>query len=365
MTFRSTPSLEAPRGRGSAGRVVALALFGVLPAGSARAEVPLDLAWEAPAGCPQAEDVRAHIREIAGDALRGMSRLRAVGKITRASRRYQLTLEVDEGGATRERSIDSDSCASLAGAAAVTLGLLLRSASGETGQSLDRGRVPAGTADEDPATHGDAGPAALGSGAPRTEPSRTGTSTELAAVHDARSSSADNVRRWHVFLRAPLLAADTGRMPSPSIGGGLGLGFEYDRWRFAADARIFRKRSLWSREFPEVGVAVSPTTLSLSACRGFRHARWELGPCLWLGLERWQLEGRGPNVVPRERTVMSFVAGAGGAAHLYLSDWLALTGGLALGVASERPRIVLDGLGEIRQLGAVKLDLTLGAEWIF
>jgi hypothetical protein len=40
-------------------------------------------------------------------------------------------------------------------------------------------------------------------------------------------------------------------------------------------------------------------------------------------------------------------------------------GAVALGVETSRPRVVIDGLGDVRQLGPLKFELLLGPEFIF
>lgn len=345
----------------------------------ARAEVPLDLSWSAPSGCPQAGDVRERIRAIAGEALRGMTRLRADGRIARLEGRYQLTLKVYEGGEARERTIESSSCADLAGAAAVSLGLLLRnggsSAAGADTGTNDRATDGAAGSSDETARQTEAGDSAPAQprrtesspAADRESPSASRGGTDRASPPPggdaARSGS--SARLFRVFLRAPALASAFGRLPAPQWGFGGAVGVRYEQWRLGVDARIFAEQSLWSSPFPDIGVKVSPRAVSLSACRGFRRGTLELGPCLSLGVEQARMRGIGPHVSARHETVTSFVFGAGGAAQLYLSEWMALVGAANIGLATARPKVVIDGLGDVRQLGPIKLELLLGPEIIF
>lgn len=342
-----------------------VAALGALAPRDARAEVPLELTWVAPAGCPRAGAVRERIRALAGEALRDMHQLRAEGRVTREGSGYRLTLKVYEDGAAFDRTIESASCADLAGAAAVTLGLLLRrGASAETPEGGEpASRSGAGSANA-PTAAGASSPAAS---APNdaNRPSRAETEATSDERTDESSSESGSARGFQLFLRAPVLGTELLRLSPPAFGGGAAVGVRHQGWRVAVDARTFLERSLWSSEFPDVGVTVTPATLSLSGCRGFRRLPFELGPCLLLGVERLRFRGTGPNVATRDETLTSFVLGAGGAAHLYLSEWFALTLGAGLAVPSQRPRISLGGLGELRTLGAVKVDVSLGSEWIF
>src|SRR6187399_1897247 len=100
-------------------------LAGPRPA-SGQSRSGLDLKWKAPAGCPTGEVVRARVRSLVGASVDDASRLRAEGEIAHNKRHYRLTLSVRDGDANTQRVIDSESCSDLAGAAAVTLGLLMR-----------------------------------------------------------------------------------------------------------------------------------------------------------------------------------------------------------------------------------------------
>jgi hypothetical protein len=89
------------------------------------AEEQVELDWEAPPECPQKAAVQQKLRSLAGEAWHTTERVSAEGRIERIDKRYRLTLSVRDGAAVKERTIDSDSCVDLGGAAAVTLGLLL------------------------------------------------------------------------------------------------------------------------------------------------------------------------------------------------------------------------------------------------
>lgn len=369
MTLPSTRSLEVWRWWSKLGRLVGTALVVVLVPAAARADVPLDLTWSAPAGCPQDRDVRERIRTIAGDALRGMTRLRADGRIARVDGRYQLTLRVYEAGAARDRTIDSTSCADLAGAAAVSLGLLLRNGGSSVSEQPAPASEPASRSrDANRAVGGDPANRSAPSAAPSVESpgaSRTETPRSLSLELADAAGRVSLARPFRAFLRAPLLGSVVGRLPSPAWGLGVGAGVRYRQWRVAVDARIFVEQSLWSSQFPDVGVKVSPRALSLSACRGFRRSSWELAPCLSIGAEQLLLRGTGPHVTARHESTTTFVLGAAGAAHLYFSEWVALLGTATLGLETARPRLAIAGLGDVQRLGPLRLDVSVGAEWIF
>jgi hypothetical protein len=112
------------------------------------AHAQLELSWEAPPDCPQREEVFQRIGKVAGAALEATAGLSVDGRIAPLNGRYRLTLLVRSGEDVRQRLIASDSCADLAGAAAVTVALMLGvdpSTVGEsdntTGQATRRRRM--------------------------------------------------------------------------------------------------------------------------------------------------------------------------------------------------------------------------------
>jgi hypothetical protein len=102
---------------------------------AARADEPFELAWQAPPECPQRAAVRERIHALVPRAMLERARLRAEGTITRPHARFRLRLVMHFGDVVGERTIDSDSCGDLAGAAAVALGLLLESATPTEGSA--------------------------------------------------------------------------------------------------------------------------------------------------------------------------------------------------------------------------------------
>ena len=100
------------------------------------------------------------------------------------------------------------------------------------------------------------------------------------------------------------------------------------------------------------------------ACRGWRSLRFEIAPCVGVALEHLNARGFGDGISPASERATWPVVSAGGSAHWYATESLAfllsMTGYLEL----SRPRIVIEGLGEIAQLAPVALGATFGVEWI-
>jgi hypothetical protein len=172
-------------------------------------------------------------------------------------------------------------------------------------------------------------------------------------------------RGFGFFLRAPLGVLDAGPLPKPSFGIGGALGVRYAGWRFAAGARLLTEQSWPMPGKPGVAVAVERWQADASVCRGFRSARFELAPCLNLGLDFLSARGSGPDVASESQRSVSFVPGVSGALHFYLLDSMAVFAAIGVGFETSRARLVIEGLGPVGQVGPVQLSAALGPEWIF
>lgn len=320
------------------------------------------------------------------------------GRIVRQGERYRLTLSLRDGAVVRSRSIVSDSCADLAGAAAVALGLLLRNerdgtqASGETAAGGGRegaskagakgaGAAAAGT-DGTPASSAGASPDQTGkpssSGVQKSPEQAAQKSSEqgaqkspdvakASAKHETKSQDepAGPPRHWHVLLRAPDVALDIGRMPKPSVGVGAGLGVRYDAWQVFALGRVFGAQTLRAPNTPNVSARLERVTLGFEVCHGFRSGLLEFSPCVDAGLERLKSRGQGADVASTTDSSIALVLGASGNARLHLFEFLALVGWVGLGFDSSHPAIMVTGLEPVHELGWVQVSFGLGPEWIF
>jgi hypothetical protein len=356
------------------------------------AQQQLDLVWDAPGSCPQAGAVREKIRALSGDAPKTAGGLRAEGTIVRVDGRFRLTLVVRDGSVARKRTIESEACADLAGAAAVTLGLLLqkepaarrealeaqagetrdrdedtRETDGETARSSDGRRDTRdaeGSRDAKP-------PAATPAKTPRDAarpPDAAKPNEDEEKPSDEDETPGDGVaseRRWRMVLVAPLGTLDLGSLPKPVGGIGAGLGVRYDAWRVAAAVRTLASQTLRADALTGFSARAEVVSAELAACRGFRASRVELAPCAVVTLDWITARGLGPGVSSRAGRSKGLVLGAGAAGHLHLFDWLALVATASVGIQTSRARLVIDGLGEVGRIGPARLSLGVGAEWIF
>jgi len=312
--------------------------------------------------------VREALRSLAGDDVwRRTTPVSARGRVERIGERYRLTLAVREGSVTKERRIESDSCADLGGAAAVTLGLLLKrgptadATSTEPAATSTEGAPEGTTPSSDPNTSTRA--AVVGQTKPRANPeSSAGDHQE----DSADASDSGRARRLRLSLRAPLVSLDLARLPAPSFGLGGGVGARYAAWSFVVVGRYLLPQTLWAEQFPDTGTRVSRFSVELWSCRGWRRGPLELAPCLTVGVEHLTARAVGPpNVIPIPQRSTAALMGGAGALHYYLADWSAVFLGAGIGFATARPSLSIAGLGEIGRVGPVQVSVGIGSEWIF
>ena len=318
--------------------------------GSGEREAPptapaeLDLWWEAPPGCPERDEVLDRIRTLAGSSLDETEGLSARGRITPVDGRFRLTLLVPDGAEVRQRVIESNACADLAGAAAVSLALLM-------GLELRETETPT---DE---------PAAAPPSATRGEPNVNVSDEERS---DDRERRRQRGARWAPLLRAPIFAADVGPLPWPSPGAGLGAGAQHGSWRLLFTGVVWAPQRVAAPGQDEsIGADVQRLTGRFVACRGWRSGRFEVTPCLALALEYATARGFGENVSSRSPRAVWPAPGADVVAYGRASRSLAVFMGAHGTVELARPRIDIDGIGNVTQLAPAAVGATVGLEWVF
>ena len=126
MTSRSVPRADRRRYGGSATILGALVASFAPARALAQSSEPLELHWEAPAGCPSERHVQDRIRKLSGSSRATDAPVRAEATVTRSDDgKLHLELVVHAGDLVGARNIDGSSCEDLAGAAAVAFALLL------------------------------------------------------------------------------------------------------------------------------------------------------------------------------------------------------------------------------------------------
>jgi hypothetical protein len=339
-------------------------LTACLVAPNARAEVTLR--WDAPSECPGRDDVLARIRALAGASLDRTEELSVEGRIERVAGRFSLTLLVRDDREVRTRVITSDACADLAGAAAVTLALLL---------GIDVGAGDTGTNDGaggGGASGGDArstGPRKTGAGAAsERDATRANPPLKSGASSGDRPSASEQsgTASAGILVRIPVASADFGPLPEPSLGLGLGVGVRYESVRAILAGRISRRQRVRAPEpYAASGAELDRVTVELSGCYGFRSQTFEIAPCVAVALERVNASGFGEDISPQSARTTWPAVGAGAVAHAYAWESLAIFAGVTGYVELSRPKVVIEGLGVLAELESVAANIAIGAEWIF
>jgi hypothetical protein len=338
--------------------------------------------WVAPATCPSADALQARVRRLLpvdAAAAPAADRLIAEGTVEVVNGHYRLKLSVRRNGepAGVTRVFESDTCESLAGAAAVTLALLAGGAGGTGGNAGAVGSASAGTTarSETAAPPASAPPPAPSPPAPdatapvknappappRAEP--LASIPPAASVAAAESSTTPPARkRLTAYLEAPLLAIDQGMLPSLGSGIGVGAGIR-DR-----GIRVFLAGRLW---LPQDAVArtVYAATYerrsgTLSGCYGWAFGAIDLGPCATLAVEDVSARGAGPDVVGDSGHATWLTAGFGGRAGWSLTSWAVLFLRPSLTFNTSRPTFAISGIGPLYQVPLASVAVDLGCEWI-
>jgi hypothetical protein len=172
-------------------------------------------------------------------------------------------------------------------------------------------------------------------------------------------------RDWRFVLIAPSVGTGLRFLPQSSLALGGGLGLEMEPWRVLARASYHDEVDVLLAGSSGRGARVGRRTAHMAACRALGRGRIRLAPCLTLTLQHLVARGIGPDVASgkADHTWMAF--GPSAAAQFRLSEHLGFGAGVGLEVQTARPVFVIEGLGEVEQVGALELTGLMGAEWIF
>jgi hypothetical protein len=347
----------------------------------------IDLRWNAPPGCPLEGDVREQLQKLLGSG-RQDNHLRADGTITRMDKRFRLDLVVQAKDLVGTRSIESDSCADLAGAAAVQLGLLIRSAE----EAAEPGR-PAAQPPTLPPTPETESPSSRFEGTDALHPQEASATSPVKQPPNEKDEGKSEVERkakedpeqvasqraWRALLQAPILAFDVGPLPQASRGWGVAIGLDYASWQLQLKAAYWLRQSVPAPGFPGYGADIDRVGATFWGCRELRVAWFGLSPCLTVGLDRTSVRGSGRNIAPSRKYAMVMTAGAGAQGRIHLTSWLALLASVGGQVELFRPQISIgphEPQGSstylqpqhefaVYQFTLAVLSAAVGVEWIF
>lgn len=240
----------------------------------AHADEATAIGWEAPEGCPAAEELRARVVENLGRAVRdGEVDARLV--VSRKGARWRVDMTVRTAAGDGERQLEAGSCQELAESAALIVALTIDPMAGS-------GEVEVVEIDRE---------AGAGSDAATTDELRK----EVARLGDDEEPPLADLRRDHreAPIRTPytpvdvdarfrlLVGGDLGTLPgaAPGIGGAIEIAL--GPWSGDVGLQWFAERdALMPEETDPKGAHVGLTSVVARVCYSDGPGRWRAGGCL-------------------------------------------------------------------------------------
>lgn len=392
-------------------RLVALIFVFLITFVAPKSHAGLLLQWHSLPGCPQEADVQKQLSAVVSYIPDKSGNWSVKGTVTRVdNRRYRLTLVVNDGSSRRTRSITSNACSAFAGAAAVTLALLLGgdisaqaaesnsrefgsesatssalSENSREGGLLKRGRgvkEPQKKVDQlerqkEKDLNEDKKPSFNSSGEvlekpnievqpqaplPKNEPVEN-----LASTVSVPPTTTHIQKRWGLAIKLPIMVLDTGPLPHPSFGFGLGIGLRLYDWMIMLTTVFFgtqKERSLEDSS-GAYGVDFKRVSGHMAICRSWRFHQIELAPCVGVGIEYVGARSFGPHVTSKMQSMLWPSPGIGAFGNWYFMESMAFFVGIQGHYELSQPRIVIEGLGQVAQLKQATVSAVTGLEWIF
>lgn len=293
----------------------------------------LRLAWSAPPGCPNGDDVKAAtLRSVdRGKMLSGTLLADAsVEQLTPSS--WRVRLKTQRGDNAGEREIEGPTCAGVADATAVILALAL---------------VPPTTLEAPP---------------PPEEPEKPKEPEAATASKEPAEPES------HHLAAGVAYAANLGGLPKVGAGGAVTLAWTPGRLRIEAEGKLFGGQGDNVSGRPE-GADFYAKGLGGRACFAVvARSSFDVAPCLGIGAEIMIAHGRKSDHDDRKTEVWaSFTGGALG--RVFLTKWLAMRARIEAVVPVLPPDFVVEVGGEgqrsVFRPSAIGGAGTFGAEVLF
>ncbi|HET9955160.1 MAG TPA: hypothetical protein VFQ61_11685 [Polyangiaceae bacterium] len=319
---------------------------------SARAEerLPLELDWEAPAECSNADSVHAELARIAHvRAGREVQPLAAKVRIRKLGPRYRLLLHITQGGSSSERTLAASECRALQ--REVTLVLALAFGEGVELTTDEPAEVrerhgedePQGTRIDEPTP-----PVA----APPPEPAPVQVRTPKPTP-PRRSPAPANRFRWDWLAGGGALWR---ALPVTSPVAFLGADVGFDSWWLQPRVQLIPGVN---RELPRgIQTRYDGLGATLAGCSGAALASLRLATCL--SLSATALRGRASGAVEEENAIAPwYTAGAHVSLLWPARGWLG--GGVegAFSYSLSRPRFRINGLADVHTVPRVAPALSV------
>jgi len=312
------------------GALLALAVLGNAGPGHAEETGAFSLSWQAPAGCPSRDELRAQVARLLGGTIRvphgGDIRARAV---VEHGQNWSLAIETESSGRPGQRAIEAASCQDLADATALIIALM-----------IDPDAVAAHAAQPKPIP------------APPPPDSRPAPSPKRRSVE---------------YLVGVHAAASQGTLPSFDVGAGGGIGLAGRRWRVELRGTygLRRDQTVAAAALPGASGQFSFAAAALAACLNFRWGGLALGPCADAELGLVSAKGVGVSESFPAQTLWSALGG-GAFAAIPLGPHLSLPLHLDVLAPLQRTEFVLKNVpGRVFKAPAVGGRLSAGIELHF
>jgi hypothetical protein len=289
-----------------AAAVVSAGAGGALAAAADPVAPELSLTWRAPAACPNAGDIEAQFARLLGGVHRQPTskHLDATVTVRRTpSDNWVARLETRLDGVPGQRSLEGDSCWTVASAAALILALTIDPSAPNPPNAANAANAASPSNPAPPATAAPTGgspPEATGlppalrpppspSAAPASPPSRRPSadltttpgvsSTEVAPaveVASSATSSSSSAPRWSPAPR-PLVRAfgglTVGLLPQAALTGGIAVGIGFSPWRAELSAYASAQQQHTTAQRPTAGGDFRLLAAGARLCRDLKEGR--------------------------------------------------------------------------------------------
>jgi hypothetical protein len=325
----------------------------LLAAGSARAEPPVDLTWNAPPGCPTRAAVVAEIeRLLSSEPVSGpkvVVTANVGNEVAGASSVWRVHIFVE--GTSDIRVLNAPTCGTLAGATALVVAMMIAPLAVEATAPADLGTAPVpaplpppAVAPAPPAPAPPAPPPPVPPPIWQPPPPPVEEEGEpLAIVAGVRTTGA------------------VGVLPGPAAGFGVDFGLLYGPARLDIGVLYYAERRAVLEERPDVGGDIDLVTAVATASWLPMRDPIELGP--QLGLQFGSITGNGFGVRDPDSGSSAWVTPfVGGIAAWAPAPWLGVRLNVAVGWAGIRPSFGVTGVGTVHEVDGPVGELSLGAE---
>jgi hypothetical protein len=276
----------------------------------------------------------------------------ARGTIEPLAGRYRLTLLIERHSARGTRVIESDDCTSLAKAATIVLGLLVRKEK-TLGRELSESEI-SGQPDQPKQAAAQAAKPPEPAEPPKPVPP------------PAPVPEAPQPMQW--LLRAPQGHLDFSTLPHLGYGVGLGIGIEYRSWRALMSGAYFGVEHVAASATPQYQVDYRRKSAEALGCYGWRLGPVEAGPCIAVQANHVSAHATGDRLVASDKTAFWLSLGGGISGYLHVHRRLALVATINGRFTTERAQFLVSnpiGVTPAHRVPLVTTDASLGCEWSF